>query len=94
MLFRSKELTILPGRSTVIRDAAAYGLIVTQGYGMIGRHEVETPTMIRYGEMTKDELFISADAAKRGVAVTNRSSSEPLVMLKHFGPGNPEAPLQ
>ncbi len=92
--YSAKELTILPGRSTVIRDAAAYGLIVTQGYGSIGRHEVETPTMIRYGEMTKDELFVSADAAQRGVAVANRSSSEPLVMLKHFGPGNPEAPLQ
>jgi hypothetical protein len=41
--------------------------------------------------MTKDELFVSAAAAGRGVMVTNRSDEENLVMLKHFGPGNPDA---
>ncbi len=92
--YSAKELTVFPGRSVTIRDAAAYGLIVTQGYGAIGKHEVETPTLIRYGEMTKDELFVTAGAARSGVVVTNRSSSENLVMLKHFGPGNPEAPLR
>ncbi len=41
--------------------------------------------------MTKDELFVSACAAQKGVAVTNRSDKEDLVMLKHFGPANPDA---
>jgi hypothetical protein len=41
--------------------------------------------------MTQDELFITAEAANRGVNVTNRSDKEDLVMLKHFGPGNPDA---
>jgi hypothetical protein len=49
--------------------------------------EVETPSRIRFGEMTKDELFVSAAAAQGGVVVTNRSDTENLVMLKHFGPG-------
>ncbi len=89
--YSAKELTILPGREAVLTDAAAYGLIVTQGYGSIGAHDVETPTLIRYGEMTKDELFVSADAAKAGVRVVNKSLTEVLVMLKHFGPGNPDA---
>jgi hypothetical protein len=53
--------------------------------------EVETPSFIRFGEMTKDELFVSAGAARRGVVVRNRSDQENLVMLKHFGPGNPDA---
>jgi hypothetical protein len=52
---------------------------------------VETPTLIRYGQMTKDELFVTAEAARNGVRVTNRSGTEDLVMLKHFGPGNPDA---
>jgi hypothetical protein len=52
---------------------------------------VETPTIIRYGQMTKDELFVSAQAANAGVKITNRSDVQPLVMLKHFGPGNPDA---
>jgi hypothetical protein len=41
--------------------------------------------------MTRDELFITAAAARRGVMITNRSDQEDLVMLKHFGPGNPDA---
>jgi hypothetical protein len=44
--------------------------------------------------MTQDELFVTADAARNGVTIVNRSATEPLVMLKHFGPGNPDAPLQ
>jgi hypothetical protein len=50
-----------------------------------------TPTLVRYGELTEDELFVTASAAQRGVTIVNRSSTEPLVMLKHFGPGNPDA---
>jgi hypothetical protein len=48
--------------------------------------------MIRFGEMTEDEFFVTADAAQRGVSITNLSSSEPLVILKHFNPGNPQMP--
>jgi hypothetical protein len=91
--YSAKELTVFPGRSVTIRDAAAYGLILTQGYGLIGKHEVETPSLIRYGQMTKDELFVSAAAAREGLRIVNRSDTEDLVMLKHFGPGNPDAPL-
>jgi len=75
----------------VIRDAAAYGMIVTQGWGSLGKLELETPSLIRFRQMTKDELFVTAAAAKRGVSITNRSETEDLVMLKHFGPGNPDA---
>ena len=83
-------LQMLPG-TAVRQDAAAYGLILTQGHGTIGKHHVSTPTMIRFGEMTEDELFVSADAAAAGVRIENQSESEPLVILKHFGPGNPDA---
>jgi hypothetical protein len=41
--------------------------------------------------MTKDEVFVSAGAAQSGVKITNSSDKENLVMLKHFGPGNPDA---
>jgi hypothetical protein len=68
-------------------------MILTQGYGTVGKHEVETPSLIRYGQMTRDELFVTADIPKNGVLITNRSETEELVMLKHFGPGNPDASL-
>ena len=91
MHYSAKELTVFPGQTATITDAAAYGLIVTQGWGNIGSMEVETPSLIRYGQMTKDELFVSAAAASAGVMVKNRSDKENLVVLKHFGPGNPDA---
>jgi hypothetical protein len=34
-----------------------------QGYGSIGAIDVETPSLIRFGEMTKDEFFVTASAA-------------------------------
>ncbi len=89
--YSAKELTVYPGRSATIRDAAAYGVITVQGWGSVGKLEAETPTLIRYGQMTKDEFFVTAPAAQAGVVVTNRSDKENLVLLKHFGPGNPDA---
>jgi hypothetical protein len=41
--------------------------------------------------MTEDEVFVTANVAKAGVRVENPSASDPLVILKHFGPGNPDA---
>jgi len=89
--YSAKELTVYPGRQAVIKDAAAYGTIVVQGWGSVGKMDVETPSLIRFGQMTKDELFVTACAAQQGVTVTNRSDKENLVILKHFGPGNPDA---
>jgi hypothetical protein len=86
--YSAKELTVLPGRSVTIRDNVAYGLIVVQGHGTFGKHQVCAPTMIRFGQMTEDELFVTAPAAAQGIAITNRSASDPLVILKHFGPGH------
>jgi hypothetical protein len=34
---------------------------------------------------------VAADAASHGVRIQNQSETEPLVLLKHFGPGNPDA---
>ena len=89
--YSAKELTVLPGNSVTIKDAAAYGLILTQGYGTLNNMAVSTPSMIRFGQLTEDELFVTASAAKEGVKLVNLSTTDPLVILKHFGPGNPDA---
>ncbi len=80
----AKRLTILPGQTAVVKDAAAYGLILIQGKGTLNDWEIETPTLIRYGELTNDEFFVSEAAAKKGVKIVNTSKTEPIVMLKHF----------
>jgi hypothetical protein len=85
----AKRLTVYPGKTALIRDAAAYGFILLQGRGRFGEWEIETPTLIRYGELTNDEFFVTERAAKGGIWITNTSSTEPIVMLKHFAE-NPE----
>lgn len=88
--FSAKELTVLPGATVTIKDSAAYGLIMMQGHGTMGVWNIETPALIRYGQLTNDEFFVSEAAAKEGVKIVNQSSTDPIVMLKHFGPGNPD----
>ncbi|GIS61154.1 MAG: hypothetical protein CM1200mP2_33790 [Planctomycetaceae bacterium] len=91
-LFSAKELTVDPGASCTISDTGAYGWITVQGEGTIGSLKLQTPAMIRFGEMTDDEVFVSAPAAAAGVTITN-SGTEPLVSLRYFGPdANPDAP--
>jgi hypothetical protein len=91
--FCAKELTIFPEQEVLIKDPAAYGFIMTQGHGTMDSWKLEAPTLIRYGQITNDEFFVSEIAAKRGLLIKNLSETEPLVMLKHFGPNNPDLVL-
>jgi hypothetical protein len=84
--FSAKELTVLPGASCTIRDPGAYGLIVTQGHGTIGKLDIDCPSAIRFGQMTQDEVFVTYDAAVEGVRFANESRTDPLVTLRYFGP--------
>jgi hypothetical protein len=84
-LFSAKELTVEPGASAVINEPGASGLNTTQGTGTINGQPLQTPAMIRFGELTTDEYFITADAAAAGVKVVN-TGCEPLVILRYFGP--------
>lgn len=88
--FSAKELTVKPGQTVTTTDTDAYGTIAVQGHGTFGRHEIAAVTLIRYGELSQDELFVSEQAAREGVAITNQSKTADLVLLKHFGPGNVE----
>jgi hypothetical protein len=88
--FSAKELTVFPGQTVIIKDAAAYGIIMMQGHGKMGVWDIDTPALIRYGQLTQDEYFISESAASAGVKIVNESATDPIVMLKHFGPANPE----
>ncbi len=91
-LFSAKELTVDPGVKVTIKDNGAYGLITVQGSGRIGKLPLQTPAMIRFGELTEDEVFVTHDAARQGVVFEN-TGREPLVTLRYFGPHtNPDAP--
>jgi hypothetical protein len=84
--FSAKELTVAPGARCTLHDAGASGLIVTQGHGRAGKVDIDCPSMIRFGQMTQDEIFITAEAAAAGVTIENHSKTDPLVTLRYFGP--------
>jgi hypothetical protein len=92
--FSAKELTVLPGKTVTIKDNACYGFITMQGHGTLGVWDIETPSMIRYGQLTYDEFFVTEKAAKEGVTITNPSKADPIVLLKHFGPDNPDLTIE
>ena len=91
--FTAKELTIEPGVKCTIKDGGAYGLITVQGKGRMNRLPLDCPKLIRFHELTEDEVFCTAAAAQAGVTFENTSAVEPLVVLRYFGPdAQPDAP--
>jgi hypothetical protein len=92
-LFTAKELTLEPRAKCTIKDNGAYGLITVQGSGRMNRLKLDCPKLIRFHELTEDEVFCTESAAKAGVEFENMSDVEPLVVLRYFGPEvNPDAP--
>ncbi|HVO38732.1 MAG TPA: hypothetical protein VMV03_06865 [Spirochaetia bacterium] len=91
--YSAKELTVLPGKTVTIKDGGAYGMILLQGHGKMGVWDIDCPALIRFGQLTMDEFFVTEDAAKAGVVISNPSRTDPIVMLKHFGPENPDLKL-
>jgi hypothetical protein len=88
--FSAKELVVKPRQTATLKEPDAYGAIVVQGHGTVGSFQAHAATAIRFGQLSEDELFVSARAASQGVTITNASATDDLVILKHFGPGNQE----
>src|SRR5579884_3906642 len=92
-LFTAKELTVNPGAKCTIKDNGAYGLITVQGKGRMNKLKLDCPKLIRFHELTEDEVFCTEETAQAGVTFENTSDVEPLVVLRYFGPEvNPDAP--
>lgn len=91
--FSARELTVNPGHQCTIVEPGTTSLIVVQGQGLVNRLAVCSPSMIDFYEMTEDEIFVTHTAAISGVTYTNTSPTEPLVILRYFGPeADPDAP--
>jgi len=93
--FTARELTIAPGGQATVVEPGCHGLLCTQGAGRVNGQPLAAPTMIRFGQLTRDEYFVGAPAATAGVHYENHSDVEPLVVLRYYGPeadpGAPEA---
>ncbi len=91
--YSAKELTVLPKQKVTVKDNGATSIICVQGSGRIGNMPLNSPKMIGFYELTEDEFYVTEGAAKAGVTYENTSETEPLVVLRYFGPEvNPEAP--
>jgi hypothetical protein len=89
--FGAKELVVAPGGSATLDEPDSYGAIVIAGRGTVSGMPVAAANSIRYGQLTEDEYFVSAPAARAGVTVANPSSTDDLVILQHLGPGTVDA---
>ena len=91
--FSAKELTVDPGTTCTVTDQGASSAIVVQGEGYMNAMRISSPKMIGFTELTEDEIYITESAAKKGITYKNTSTTEPLVLLRYFGPDtNPDAP--
>jgi len=87
-----KEITVAPGASVTVKDAACYCALVVQGFGSFGEFKCEAPGLLRFEDVSADEFFVSDDAAAEGITITNNSTCEPLVILQNFANNNTEVP--
>ena len=93
--YSADEVTIAPGREVTLKDNATYGFLVTQGHGKLGGFNIEAPHMIStLNQYLSDEGFVSEQTAKGGVKIVNQSITHDLVLLRLFGPENPDMPKE
>ncbi|MHC1772014.1 MAG: hypothetical protein AB9907_09805 [Flexilinea sp.] len=88
----AKEVTVAPGASVTLYDEACCCALVVQGHGRFGAFECEAPGVLRYGQASGDEFFVSEAAGKKGIVIKNTGSFEPLIILQNFANNNPAVP--
>jgi len=84
--FSARELTVDPLCRCTLRDPGASSFIVVQGEGTANGQPLRSPALIGFHQLTEDEYFISDVAARGGVNFINTSATDPLVLLRYFGP--------
>ena len=52
----------------------------------MGKLRVDCPALIRFGQLTEDEVFVSYDAARVGVTFENHSKRDPFGGTAIFRP--------
>jgi len=52
----------------------------------VGTLDIESPAMIRFGQMTQDEISSRRMPPTAGVKLTTASDTDPLLLPEHFGP--------
>ena len=88
----AKEVSVAPGASVLLKDQTCYCALVIEGHGSFGAYDCEAPGILRFGQNSGDEFFVSESAAQKGITIKNNSFYEPLVILQNFANNNLEVP--
>jgi len=88
----AKRVELAPLAEVVLTDAACYGALVVQGHGIFSTFPCEAPGLLRFGQQSGDEFFVSEASAGKGIRIKNNSAYEPLVILQNFANNNSEVP--
>ncbi|MBI5084641.1 MAG: hypothetical protein HZB13_08595 [Acidobacteria bacterium] len=87
-----ERLTLAAAGAVTLRHPQAFALFCLHGQGLVNRVAVQHPASLSDGRLMPDELFVTGEAARRGVQVRNSSDRERLVLLQIFGAGTVVAP--
>lgn len=79
-----EELTLAPGVSTRLQHSGPMALLCVQGQGLVSKTHIQHPYAVDDGKLTADEIFVTGEAARRGVAIRNTGSHEPLRLLRIY----------
>jgi len=92
--FSANELTVKPRHTARLEEdtTSPYGFIVMQGHANINGMLFEAPTMIRYGQLTNDEGYVTPRAIAGGLEIKNLSDRDDFVILRHYAGGNKDLP--
>lgn len=81
----TEAIELEPASCLVIKSRGPYAALVTQGEGVVSRIAVHSPALEQDGRLTPDEVFVTAEAAHRGILYRNNSETTPLLVTQFFG---------
>ena len=82
------RMTLAAAGTLTLRHPQAFALLCLHGHGLVNRVAVHQHASLSDGRLLPYELFVTGEAARRGVQVRNSSDGERLVLLQIFGAGH------
>ncbi|WP_321475636.1 hypothetical protein [uncultured Paludibaculum sp.] len=80
----SDHWTLAPGETNRLHHKGPVVLLCLRGHGQASKVAMEAPFALHDGQLTPDEIFVTGEAARRGIEVRNTSDKAPLELLRIF----------
>lgn len=80
----SDQISLASGASTRLQHNGPVALLCLQGQGLVSKTPIQAPHALHDGRLTADEIFVTGEAARRGVVLRNTSETQALQLLRIF----------